>query len=49
MKKIKMTASIKELGLLAGKVYELPNKEAKMYLDADIAVEIKKEVKDGDR
>ena len=45
MKKIKMTASVKEKGLFAGLVYELSNKEAKEYLDADIAVEVEKEKK----
>ena len=43
MKKIKMTGNVKEKGLRAGLIYELADKEAKKYLDLDIAVEIKEQ------
>lgn len=45
--KIKITHSLKDKNLLAGKVYEVDQKLAKKLIAAEMAVEIKKQVKDG--
>lgn len=51
--KIKMTANDRKRGRFAGLIYELPDRIAKKYIEADMAIEVRekkeKKVSYGDR